>query len=230
MNDNRHDGTVLRMSLLQRLDHALLAVCLLLLIASGLALVYHDQAWARFLIGLMGGMKGRGILHRTAAIGLVFAGFVHFGGLLFSPKYQDDFRAVRFRRSDFSEGWKGWIYGLTGKGAPPYYGSFTPMQKIQYWGILLGCLVMTVSGFVLWSPQASLAVFPKSVYDLMLVVHSAEAQLIFIVLIVWHLYDVHIAGGNFPMNPAWLTGRMKEARFRTQHPAAWDGMTEGKGK
>jgi formate dehydrogenase subunit gamma len=230
MSDKRREGTVERMSLLQRLDHALLAVCLLLLIASGLALVYHDQAWAKVLIGLMGGMKGRGLLHRTAAIGLVFAGLVHFGGLLFSRKYQADFRAVRFERMDFSEGWKGWIYGLTGKGAPPYYGRFTPMQKFQYWGIFVGCIIMTISGFVLWSPQASLALFPKSIYDLMLVVHSEQAQLIFVVLILWHLYDVHVAGGNFPMNPAWLTGRIKAERFKKQHPAEWDRMTEGEQK
>ena len=227
MTSHSTDGTVVRMSLLQRLDHALLALCLLLLIASGLALVYHEQAWAKVLIGLMGGMRGRGLLHRAAAIGLVFAGLLHFGGLLFSRKYQSDFRAVRFRRSDFSEGWKGWIHGLTGKGSPPYYGRFTPMQKIQYWGIFVGCLIMAGSGFVLWSPQASLALFPKSVYDLMLVVHSEQAQLIFVVLILWHLYDVHLAGGNFPMNPAWITGRMGGEKFRKRHPAEWDAIQKG---
>ncbi|MEJ2367708.1 MAG: cytochrome b/b6 domain-containing protein [Acidobacteriota bacterium] len=224
MNEHRDKRTVLRMTLLQRIDHALLALFLLLLIASGLALAYHDQAWAKALIGLMGGIKGRGILHRTAAIGLVFVGLVHFGGLLFSERHQSDFRALWFKRSDLTEAWRGWVYGLTGKGKPPYYGRFRPMQKIQYWGILVGCLVMAVSGFVLWSPQASLAVFPKYVYDLMLVIHSEEAQLIFVLLILWHLYDVHVAGGNFPMNTAWLTGRIKADQFKNQHPAEWDRL------
>jgi len=37
------------------------------------------------------------------------------------------------------------------------------------------------------------------------------------VLILWHLYDVHLASGNFLMNPAWLTGRMKASVYRRQH-------------
>jgi cytochrome b subunit of formate dehydrogenase len=209
--------TVERMTLLQRIDHALLALCVLLLVVSGLALAYHEHSWAQALIALMGGLGGRHWVHRAAAVGLVGAAFLHLGGLLFSRRYQRDLRDLLFARSDLSEAVKGWRHNWTGKGQPPRYGRFTPMQKFQYWGILAACLLMVLSGLVLWSPQASLAIFPKAFIDLMLVLHSREAQLMFIVLILWHIYDVHVAAGNFPMNPAWLTGRMPADVYRRQH-------------
>jgi hypothetical protein len=56
--------------------------------------------------------------------------------------------------------------------------------------------------------------------DIMLVLHATEAQFIFVLFILWHLYDVHVAGGNFPMNPAWLTGKMSEELFARQHHAS----------
>ena len=60
----------------------------------------------------------------------------------------------------------------------------------------------------------------------MFIIHPREPkgpQLIFVVLILWHLYDVHLAGGNFPMNPSWLTGKMKASVYHRQHRSEADG-------
>ncbi len=229
MSINSGGGTVDRMSLQQRLEHGLLLLFLVLLIVSGISLVYHEQGWAHGLIALMGGLDGRFLVHRFAAVGLLVVGIWHFLGLLFCTRQQGDFRELRLGGKDLRMGWTGFRFGLTGKGDAPDHGRFTPMQKFQYWGILIGCLIMGISGAVLWSPQAALALFPKSVFDLMLVIHSSQAQVIFILFIIWHLYDTHLAGGNFPMNPAWLTGRMSEKVFQRRHPAAWRELEKGKG-
>jgi len=223
-------GGVERMTLLQRVEHVFLLLLLLLLIASGLALVHHEKGWAHGLIALMGGMDGRHLVHRSAAVGLILLGLLHFAGLLFSKRQQEDFRGLRPGAGDLRMGWRGFLHGISGRGEPPDYGRFTPMQKFQYWGILVGCLLMALSGAVLWSPHASLALFPKRVFDLMLVIHSNQAQVIFLLFILWHLWDVHLAGGNFPMNPAWLTGRMPVTVFRRRHPAAWRKMEKEGGR
>lgn len=214
--------TVERLTVWQRWEHALMAVSVLFLILSGTALVYHQHAWARALISLMGGFAARHLIHRIAAVGLLAAGVLHLLGVLFSRQHQHDFREVLPRFSDFRDAWKGILYAFRGKGEKPIYGWFTPMQKIQYWGVLLGCLLMGISGAVLWYPVATLNFFPKWFLDIMLVIHAREAQLIFVVFIVWHLYDVHVAGGNFPMNPAWLNGRMPADVFAHQHRGVQD--------
>jgi len=216
-----------RMSLWQRVAHGVLIVCVLMMVVSGLSLAYHDQPWAHALIGAMGGLQGRDAVHRAGAIILLVMVVAHILTLVFSARCQRDMRESVPRCKDFSEGWAGFVYRTTGKGEAPRFGHFTPMQKFQYWGILLGCAIMGLSGAVLWSPRASMELFPKNFLDLMRVVHSSEAQLIFLLFILWHLYDTHIAGGNFPMNPSWLTGKMREDAFKAQHLAEWEARQKG---
>lgn len=221
--------TVDRLSLWQRWEHGLMALSILLLILSGVALAYHEHDWAKILIQMMGGIKGRHLIHRIAAVGLLGAGLLHFVGLFFSPRHQQDFRKIKFKFSDLRNGWKGFSYAVMGNGELPHYGWFTPMQKLQYWGVMLGCVVMGVSGLLLWNPLVTLRFFPKWVLDVMFVFHAKEAQLIFVVFIAWHLYDVHIAGGNFPMNPAWLTGRMSAKILTARHGATPEEIRQKEG-
>jgi cytochrome b subunit of formate dehydrogenase len=227
MIEGRPVAMVERMSLGQRVVHGVLLLAILMLVVSGLALAYHQHGWAQALIRLMGGLDGRLAVHRAGALLLLALGVYHAAGLAFSARYRRGMRESVPRGSDLKGAWAAFLYRTTGKGEPPRHGHFTPMQKFQYWGILLGSLAMGVSGAVLWSPRASLEVFPKSFIDLMLVVHSSQAQLIFILFIAWHLYDIHLAGGNFPMNPAWLTGRMREDAFKAQHLAEWESLRKG---
>lgn len=211
--------TVLRMTLLERLVHGLTALSVSLLLLSGLALAYHKTSWGSALLAAMGGPAGRHFLHRAAALGLLSATALHLWGVLADHRYLKDVRDLRFRREDWTEFGRALRYNWTRSGRPAKYGRFTPGQKLQYWGIVVGCLFMTLSGLFLWFPKITLLLFPKAFFDFMLVLHSREAQLILILLFLWHLYDVHVAGGNFPMNPSWITGRMRLDLYRRQHPA-----------
>lgn len=213
MSGRTNEPTVERMSLWQRVEHGMLALCVILLVATGLALFYKSAA----LIGLMGGFDGAKLLHKAAAVGLVASGLLHLLGLLLSASHKADFRGLAPRGGDLADALSGVRYELSGgKGTAPSYGRFTPLQKLQYWGIVLGCLVMAATGSVLWAHQLGAGV-SLELFNLMSVVHSNQAQLIFVALLLWHLYDVHIGNGNFPMNPAWLTGRMRESVYRRQH-------------
>jgi formate dehydrogenase subunit gamma len=214
-----------RMSLWQRVEHGLLALCVVLLIVTGLARVYHTHGWAQELIRWMGGLVGEETLHHWAAAGLIAAGLLHVTGLALSRAHRQDFRGLAFRKGDLARALQGIRLELTGKGEPPAHGRFTTMQKVQYWGIMLSCLLMALTGTILWAHNAFQEVLPAWSLSLVRVLHSSQAQLIFVVLILWHLYDVHLGSGNFPMNPAWLTGRMRESVFLRQHRSA--GEREG---
>lgn len=224
MQSHPSGRSIERLSVWQRWEHAAMAISILFLILSGLALVYHAHSWARIFIGMMGGLRGRYLVHRIASIGLLVSGLSHVLSIIFSERHRRDFREVLPQFSDFAQAWQGLIFAIRGKGQPPDYGWFTPMQKFQYWGVLLGCVLMGVSGALLWNPVLTLMLFPKWILDIMLVLHAKEAQLIFVVFILWHLYDIHIASGNFPMNPSWLTGKMPVEAFANQHRASWDAM------
>ena len=42
-------------------------------------------------------------------------------------------------------------------------------------------------------------------------------MLIFLVILIWHLYDVHLRDA-FPMDGSWLHGEISVARLRKNHP------------
>ncbi len=217
MKKTGSEETVERMSSWQRVEHGLLMLWVLLLVATGLARHYNLAA-----------PDGIIATHKLAAIGLIATGLIHLAGIILSKRHKEDFRGLAFHCSDCRCAWRGIANEITGRGEPPAYGRFTPMQKLQYWGIVAGCSLMAISGAVLWSGPNTLAFLPLWGRNLVLTIHSNQAQLIFVLLILWHLYDVHVAGGNFPMNPAWLTGKMKSSIYNTQHRGNGNDREEGK--
>jgi hypothetical protein len=49
------------------------------------------------------------------------------------------------------------------------------------------------------------------------VIHTSEALLAAVVLMIWHFYNVHLKPGVFPMNWSWLTGRMTKEQYEEEH-------------
>jgi hypothetical protein len=66
---------------------------------------------------------------------------------------------------------------------------------------------MTVSGFVLWLENLTLAWLPGWVPEAATALHLYEAILATAAIAVWHLYWVVFDPVVYPMDPAWLGGR-----------------------
>jgi hypothetical protein len=47
-------------------------------------------------------------------------------------------------------------------------------------------------------------------------------MLIFVVLFVWHIYDVHISPDVFPMSTVWLTGKISKDKLKENHPLEYE--------
>jgi cytochrome b subunit of formate dehydrogenase len=218
--------TVIRFSWSERIQHILLLISLIVLVLTGLSLMFHSTAWGRFMINLEGGMARRGWIHRLAAILLMGVTLYHYlytllterGHTLLTaylPQKGDGNRFIQTLRFNF---------GMADK--PPHWGKFTFFQKVQYFGVVAGVLVMILTGVVLWLGPQAIALLPKWLVDLTLVVHGSEGLLIFLILLFWHLYNVHLAPGNFPMNMSWLTGRISVEELRRRHPAEYSRLFE----
>ena len=72
-------------------------------------------------------------------------------------------------------------------------------------------------------------VLPKVVLDLTIIIHGYQGLLAFVILLFWHLYIVHLHPSVFPMNSAWLTGRVDEEWLRQEHPLEYERL-KGEGK
>jgi hypothetical protein len=61
-------------------------------------------------------------------------------------------------------------------------------------------------------------------FDISRTVHFYEAILATLAIIVWHFYFVIFNPDVYPMNLAWLTGRVSEREMQEDHPLELERM------
>jgi len=215
----------LRFTLNERIQHMIIFLTFVLLFLTGFSLKYGTTETAGFLIRLMGGMENRTLLHRIGAIGLMAVGLYHILYMLLTARGRDQGRAIMLRKADFGNIATGMKNLFARTQTPISAGRYTTRQKIQYWLVFLGSASMGVSGLLMWFHDRTIAMFSKWFWDLMLVIHSQESMLIFLVILIWHLYDVHLRDA-FPMDGSWLHGRMSLDRLKQNHPAEYERIVK----
>jgi len=213
-----------RMSVLFRVQHMLLMVSLLVLAATGFALMYHDNWLAAAVIRLEGGMLYRGIIHRSAAVFLMAQLVYHAYYMLFSREGKRELREVWLTRRDFGDFLQAMRFNLGMESEYPRFGKYGYKEKFQYWGATAGVFLVSVTGIILWAETFSMKYLPKVVLDLTLIIHGYQGLLAFLILLFWHLYVVHLHPSVFPMNRAWLTGKVDAEWLRQEHPAEYDKL------
>jgi len=214
-----------RMTLPERLQHALLAVSFFTLVYTGFALKF-PEAWPfRWMARLEGAYAWRSIVHRVAAVTMVAVSLYHVGYLMTKrgrrlvadlfPRAQDVFDLLQNML---------YLMGLRRDGAK--FDRFGYIEKAEYWALIWGTVVMSLTGGLLWFENSSLRELPKWALDLATVVHYYEAWLAFLAIVVWHLYTNIANPDIYPMNWTWLTGRISEAQMRHEHFNEWRKMVE----
>ena len=94
------------------------------------------------------------------------------------------------------------------------------MEKTEYWALMWGTAVMAITGVLLWFDNYFVERWqlPKVVLDCALVIHFYEGWLAFLAIFVWHIYSAVFNPSIYPMNPAWLIGKMPEEMYAEEHP------------
>lgn len=216
--------SVTRMSPLMRLQHAVLMATLLVLALTGFALMYHDTRLAQVLIRLEGGVIHRGFIHRGAAMVLLGLVLYHAVFLLATAEGRKERLLLRLRRKDLDEFLQAIRFDLGRAEEYPRFGKYGYKEKFQYWGAAAGVVLIAATGLVLWWENVSMMVLPKFVLDLTLVIHGYQGLLAFVILFFWHLYVVHLHPSVFPMNRAWLTGKVDAEWLREEHPLEYERL------
>lgn len=189
-----------RMDRVERIQHGLLAISFLLLVWSGFALKYSDQWWA------VGGSL-RGVVHRAAAVAMIAVSVAHVIILVTNRRAR-----ARWKSSflpawrDLREAYRRTLYNAGLARERPAISAYSYVEKIEYWAVVWGTVVMAVSGVLLWANNWVLANLPRVVLDLASTIHFYEAILAAAAILVWHFYSVIFDPEVYPMDPAWLTG------------------------
>jgi hypothetical protein len=77
---------------------------------------------------------------------------------------------------------------------------------------------MTVSGVLLWFNNFTLRYFPKWVSDAATAVHYYEALLATFAILIWHSYMVIFDPLVYPMDTAWLNGKVPADHYLHSRP------------
>ncbi|HEY3216856.1 MAG TPA: cytochrome b/b6 domain-containing protein [Candidatus Eisenbacteria bacterium] len=211
---------VVRMTGFERLQHALLAASFFTLVFTGFALKFPESWLFAWLARLEHGYAWRSLIHRGAAIVMVATTVLHVV-YLFTPRGRCTVRALLPGGKDLGDLIGNGLYLVGLRFYPPSFERFGYIEKAEYWALVWGTGVMTMTGFVLWFENLSLRWLDKWMLDLATLVHYYEAWLAFLAIVVWHLYATMFNPDVYPMNWAWITGRVSEEQLRHEHAAEW---------
>ena len=219
-----------RLTLNQRVQHIILIVSFSLLVITGLPLRYSGSAASSEIISFLGGFGMRSILHRVAAIILIGITGYHTLFTLFTRIGLLEFMAFMPEKKDIHDLIHVLKFYVGLAPDKPKFDRYNYIEKFEYLAVGWGSVAMITTGALLWSPSFTLAVFPKWVMDIALVIHSWEAILAFLAIIIWHMYNVHFNPSVFPMSRVWLTGKIGLHELKENHPLEYDRIMARQGR
>jgi cytochrome b subunit of formate dehydrogenase len=134
-------------------------------------------------------------------------GLVHFIYACFSARGRELIRDFLPRHSDLHVLAATLNYGLGRAPAmPKRLTRFTYAEKIEYWAVIWGTVIMAVTGLVLWFPVIATQILPRWTIDVALTIHYYEAILACLAILVWHFYHVFFDPAIYPINWAFWDG------------------------
>jgi len=215
--------SIRRMTGNEQAQHISLILTFFALAVSGFALRFPDAFWVEWLTALGLNEELRRLFHRIAAVLLVIASTYHVAYLLFTKRGRTLGFALLPRPRDVREAIANILFHLDRRAERPNYAGFDYTQKAEYWALVWGTILMSVTGLVLWFPEIATLWAPVWVVRVCEVIHFYEAILAVSAIFIWHFYFVIIRPSIYPMSWIWLDGRMPEHEWKTEHP---DGEAE----
>lgn len=206
---------VIRMSLSQRWQHAVLALSFITLALTGLALKFPDSG----LAAMLGSSEPlRRWIHRIAGIVLLLTGLyhlLHIAATREGRRLIKDLFPVKKDLADLACAVR-YLVGLSGE--KPKIGRFGYAEKIEYWAVVWGTILMGITGLMIWFKLDVTRFLPRWAVDVALTIHYYESVLACLAILVWHFYHVIFDPDIYPLNAACWDGRVSEEWQKHEHP------------
>lgn len=215
----RQRRQIVRLTVNQRVQHWLLLTSFITLVLSGFALQYPDS-WLASLLG--GSEYVRRIIHRVAAVIMLVVGVYHLAYLLLAKEGRLWLKDMLIRAKDFTDVIGNLRYYLGASKVKPKIARFGYAEKAEYWAVVWGTIIMGLTGLMIWFKLGFFAFLPRWAIDIALAIHFYEAVLATLAIIVWHFYHVIFDPDVYPINFAFLDGRVSEEHYREEHELAYE--------
>ena len=89
--------------------------------------------------------------------------------------------------------------------------------------------MMGLTGLMIWFKIGLFGFLPRGYIEIALAVHFYEAVLATLAIIVWHFYHVIFDPDVYPVNFAFVDGRMSEELYKEEHELDYERIKRAEG-
>ncbi|MEW6050970.1 MAG: cytochrome c3 family protein [Candidatus Zixiibacteriota bacterium] len=206
-------------------QHLVLTVAFIILVITGFALRYPNEWWVRVLnfVGIY--EDTRSVIHRIAAVFLIYISVHHALFLLLTRRGKEEMKAMLPIKEDAVNIKKNLMYYLGKAVERPRFDRYDYTEKAEYWALVWGTLVMALTGFILWFPTFFTGFLPPWIVKIAETVHLYEAWLATLAIAVFHFFFVIFHPDQYPMSLTWITGQMTIESCKHHHPKWYERIT-----
>ena len=105
---------------------------------------------------------------------------------------------MMFNKKDLQDivGMFAWFFG---RGPKPQFDRYTYWEKFDYFSLVVGTVIIGVTGFMMWFPLQTTEFLPGIFLNIALVIHSNEALLAMGVIFIFvHFFSAHLKPESSP--------------------------------
>lgn len=213
----------LRMTLNERIQHAAMAISFILLVITGFMLSFPNAWWVSHIRDISShAFNLRSIIHRVSAVIMVSVSLYHIYYILFVPRGKELIKDLLPKWKDVTDALDVARFNLGFTKEKPKLDRFSYIEKVEYWALIWGTIVMSATGIIMWFDNTFIGLFTKLGWDIARTIHYYEAWLAFLAIVVWHFYFVIFNPDVYPMNVAWIKGTISEEELAEEHPLEYE--------
>lgn len=212
-----------RFDISERFEHWVFITSFLILGATGLVQRYSANPISEFVVSLAGGIENLRLIHHLAATVMMLIVIYHVGALGYRVYVNRARLTMLPVINDLTNGYHALLYYFGRRKEPPQQGRYTFEEKIEYWAVVWGTVIMAITGFMLWNPIATSKILPGQFIPAAKAAHGLEAVLAILSILIWHMYQVFVRH----FNKAMYTGKINENEMLHDHPLEYADIKAG---
>lgn len=216
--------TYRRFSLSARLQHWVMGVSFTILVVTGLPQRYALTGWGEWFINILGGIESARVIHRVAAVVFMAVLIYHIIEVIYKVYVLRVRLTMLPTLKDATDMLDSIRHQLGLLRRAPKLPRYNYAEKMEYWAVIWGGVIMAATGFMLWNPIATTNFLPGEFIPAAKAAHSAEALLAFLAILIWHFYWVHLKIFNRSM----FNGSLTHEQMRHEHAAELEEIEAGR--